>query len=154
MGETQAGDRSLHGVPMDRTEVDEFLREQGVGVLSLAADGDAYGVPISFGYDGEKLYFFLLEFGGESTKLDFAGETTTATFTAYEFPDKHHWRSVVVRGPIERVPDDRREAADEALFDNGQFASLSPFGEPMTDRPRYQLTVDDLSARQGQGFDV
>lgn len=154
MGETNTNDRKLRGVPMDRTEADEFLRDQGVGVLSLADDGEAYGVPISFGYDGERLYFFLVRFGEDSEKLDFAGTTTAASFAAYDFEDEHRWRSVVVRGPIEPVPEGDVEAADDALSDNARFASLFPFGEPMTERPRYQLTVEEVTGQKGQGHDV
>jgi hypothetical protein len=70
------------------------------------------------------------------------------------FEDAHHWRSVMVRGSLEGVPDERVSDADDVLFDNAQFASLFPHGEPMTDRPRYQLTVEDVTGQKGQGYDV
>ena len=153
---TRMGDeaRKLRGVAMNREEIDQFLRDQGIGVLSLADGGEAYGVPMSVGYDGERLYFFLVRFGEESLKLDFADATTKASFTTYQFDDEHHWRSVVVGGPIERVPEDRLEAAKDALFDNARFASLFPYGEPMTERPRYQLTVEEVTGQKGQGHDT
>lgn len=154
MGDIEPGEQKLRGVAMERAEVDEFLREQGTGVLSLAAEGEAYGVPLSFGYDGEKLYFFLIRFGDDSLKLDFAETTARASFTTYSFVDKHHWRSVVVRGQIQRVPEGDLDAADEALFDNAEFASLFPYSEPMTERPRYQLTVEEVTGQKGQGYDV
>ncbi|WP_435181099.1 pyridoxamine 5'-phosphate oxidase family protein [Halorussus sp. AFM4] len=143
--------RELRGEPMDEAAVDAFLHERGVGVLSLADGGDAYGCPVSFGYDGEQLYFVLLRFGEDSEKLDFAAATETATFAAYDFEDEHRWRSVLVRGPIEPVPEDRTEAVDEALFDNAQFASLYPQGEPMTERTRYRLVPEEVTGQQGQG---
>ena len=144
----------LRGVAMDRDEVDEFLREQGVGVLSLADGSEAYGVPISFGYDGDRLYFFMVRFGEGSEKLDFAESTARASFATYDFPDEHHWRSVVVRGPLEPVPEDDLEAAEDALFDNARFANLFPYGEPMTERPRYRLTVEEVTGQQGQGHET
>ena len=122
--------------------------------LSLAAEGEAYGVPLSFGDDGEKLYFFLIRFGDDSLKLDFAETTARASFTTYSFVDKHHWRSVVVRGQIQRVPERDLDAADEALFDNAEFASLFPYSEPMTERPRYRLTVESVTGQQGQGHEA
>ena len=146
--------RRLRGVAMDREEVDEFLREQGTGVLSLAVDGEAYGIPMSFGYDGERLYFFLIRFGDDSEKIDFADATTRASFTTYSFKDSHHWRSVLVRAPIERVPEERLDAAKEALFDNAQFASLFPYGEPMTERPRFELAVEEVTGQKGQGYEL
>lgn len=138
---------------MDRDAIDEFLREQGVGVLSLADGNEAYGVPMSFGYDGERLYFFLIRFGDDSTKLDFVTSTEAASFAVYAFEDSHHWQSVVVRGPISSVSSDRLEAAKEALFANAQFASLFPFGEPMTERLRYELPVETVSGQKGQGYE-
>lgn len=147
------GDEKLRGVPMSRAEVDEFLREQGVGVLSLADGREAYGVPISFGYDGDRLYFFMVRFGEDSEKLDYADATERASFATYDFPDEHHWRSVVVRGTVESVAEADLEAADEALFDNARFANLFPYGEPMTERPRYRLTVESVTGQQGQGHE-
>jgi nitroimidazol reductase NimA-like FMN-containing flavoprotein (pyridoxamine 5'-phosphate oxidase superfamily) len=152
-GETNADDRRLRGVEMDRAEIDSFLREQGIGTLSLADGSEAYGVPVSFGYDDGTLYFFLVRFGEDSAKIDFAEATTTASFTAYSFADEHRWRSVVASGPIERVPESDLEAAEAALSANASFASLYPYGEPMTERPRYRLTVDSVTGQKGQGYD-
>lgn len=51
----------MQGTAMDRESIDVFLHEQGVGVLSLTDGSEAYGIPISFGYDGEEdLYFVFL----------------------------------------------------------------------------------------------
>lgn len=48
----------LQGYEMDDEAIDEFLTEQGVGVLSMSTDGTPYGIPLSFGYDGDdRLYF-------------------------------------------------------------------------------------------------
>lgn len=66
---------------MHRAEIDQFLREQGTGVLSLADAGETYAPPMSFGYDGDRLYFVMIRFGDDSTKLDFADTTTRATLT-------------------------------------------------------------------------
>ena len=138
---------------MDAEERAAFLQEQGTGTLSLANRGEAYGIPVSFGYDGERLYFFLIRFGEGSEKLDFAEMTTRACFSTYTFDDQHHWQSVVVRGSLERVPQNRADAAEEAMTDNAQFANLFPYGEPMTEWPRYQLVPDEVTGQKGQGYD-
>lgn len=151
MNGTDDPDEPLRGDPMDRDEIDAFLTEQGVGVLSLADEGEAYGLPMSFGYDGDRLYFILVRFGDESTKQDFAETTETASFTTYEFVDEHDWRSVVVSGTIGPVPEDDVASVDETLDDNARFASLFPFGEPMTERPRYQLVPERITGQKGQG---
>ncbi|WP_232701634.1 pyridoxamine 5'-phosphate oxidase family protein [Halobacterium wangiae] len=146
-------DRTLRGVPMTEHEREAFLRERGQGVLSLARDGDAYGVPVSFGYDDGTLYFVLLQFGEDSEKLDFAEATGTATFSTFEFEDEHHWQSLVARGPLELVPEADREAVDDVMFDNARFASLFPHGEPITDHPRYRLVPEETTGQKGQGHD-
>lgn len=145
-------DERLRGVAMSRAEIDTFLTNRGTGVLSLAEDDDAYGVPISFGYDGEALYFVLNRFGEESEKLAYADATEAASFVTYAVEDEHRWRSVVVRGPIERVPEEAIEAADETVFESAAFVSLFPPGEPTTERRRYHLAVESVTGQQGQGY--
>ncbi|WP_218778796.1 pyridoxamine 5'-phosphate oxidase family protein, partial [Halobacterium hubeiense] len=115
------GERTLRGVAMDETERDEFLRQRGIGVLSLANENVAYGMPVSFGWDGDDLYFILLQFGEDSEKLDYAATTERATFSTYNFEDEHHWRSVVARGPLEEVSDDDTDDVTETMFENAQF---------------------------------
>lgn len=154
METTDDDERTLRGGPMTESELAEFLDERGQGVLSLARDGDAYGVPVSFGYDDDTLYFVLLQFGDASEKLEFAEATGTATFSTFEFEDEHHWRSVVARGPLESVAEEDREAVDDVMFDNARFASLFPHGEPITDHPRYRLVPEETTGQKGQGHDV
>jgi len=147
-----SGDQQLRGVAMDEAQLDEFLRERGSGVLSLANENVAYGMPVSFGWDGDNLYFILLQFGEDSEKLDYAATTERATFSTYDFEDEHHWRSVVARGPIEEVSADDTDDVTETMFENAQFASLFPHGEPITDQPRYRLVPEELTGQQGQGY--
>jgi len=147
-----SGDQQLRGVAMDEAQLDEFLRERGSGVLSLANENVAYGMPVSFGWDGDNLYFILLQFGEDSEKLDYAATTERATFSTYDFEDEHHWRSVVARGPIEEVSADDTDEVTETMFENAQFASLFPHGEPITDQPRYRLVPEELTGQQGQGY--
>ncbi|MGB9965565.1 pyridoxamine 5'-phosphate oxidase family protein [Halobacterium sp. CBA1126] len=154
MDAPDATDRPLRGVAMDETEREAFLRERGIGVLSLASGDVAYGTPISFGYDGDALYFILLQFGEDSEKLDYAAATETATFSTYEYDDEHHWRSVVARGPIEEVSEEASDDATDTMFENAQFASLFPHGEPITDQPRYRLVPEELTGQKGQGHDA
>jgi nitroimidazol reductase NimA-like FMN-containing flavoprotein (pyridoxamine 5'-phosphate oxidase superfamily) len=139
---------------MDDLKLDEFLQERGQGVLSLAREGDAYGVPVSFGYEDGTLYFVLLRFGADSEKIDFAEATRTATFSTFEFDDEYHWRSVVARGPLESVPAEDRDAVDDVMFDNARFASLFPHGEPITEHPRYRLDPEMTTGQKGQGHEL
>ncbi|MHB9287866.1 pyridoxamine 5'-phosphate oxidase family protein [Halobacteriales archaeon Cl-PHB] len=145
---------TLRGYAMDRDEIDEFLREQGTGVLSLSRDGTAYAIPVSFGFAADSLYFFLLRFGDDSKKLDFVETTDEASFTTYDVEDANKWRSVVVTGPLTEVPDDEAEDLEDVMFDNAEFASLFPYGEPMTEQVRYKLSVETVTGQKGHGYVV
>ncbi|MDS0296307.1 pyridoxamine 5'-phosphate oxidase family protein [Halogeometricum luteum] len=131
----------LQGDPMDDEEVDAFLREHGVGVLSLADGGDAYGVPISFGYDGERLYFVFLR-GETSRKESFAEATGRATLTAFDVAGRHEWESVVVAGRLEAVEEGEWGALVDAMEDNAWFPSLFSESEPMRGIAGWTLEID------------
>lgn len=143
---------ALYGVEMTPAEVDEFLVEQGVGMLALADDGDAYAVPISFGYDGaDALYFFLIRFGEDSRKLSYLETTTEATFAVATVESSTSWKSVVVAGEIEEVPGDERERMEEVMYDNALAARLFPYEEPITSITRARLRIDRVTGRKGMG---
>ena len=40
-----------------REEMEEFLREEGIGYLGLSMDGKAYVVPLNYSYSEGKIYF-------------------------------------------------------------------------------------------------
>ena len=53
-----------------RSVIDEIIRGCKVCHLGLAVDGEPYIVPVSFGYDGESVYFHT---ACEGKKIDFIG---------------------------------------------------------------------------------
>jgi nitroimidazol reductase NimA-like FMN-containing flavoprotein (pyridoxamine 5'-phosphate oxidase superfamily) len=138
------------GIEMSDEEIDEFLYEQGHGILSLSTDGEVYGVPISFGYDGENLSMHLLQFGEESRKVAYMAGTETACLTTYHVEGRFAWKSVVAQGPLREVPDEAIEHVEEALDDNGWFPTIFPPTAPMTDVKYVELTVQEASGRKGQ----
>lgn len=145
---------TLYGVAMTDDEVDGLLYDEGVGLLSLASEDVAYAVPISFGYDGEDaLYFFLIQFGDHSRKVEFAETTEEATFVVYTVDSSTRWRSVMARGPIDEVTDEEREHMEAAMYDNALAARLFPYGEPITGITRAVLRIDSLSGRKGMGYE-
>lgn len=143
---------TLGGIEMTETETEQFLTEQGHGILSLADDADAYGVPISFGYDGEWLYASLLKFGDESHKLAYLDETDTACLTTYQVSTRFDWKSVVVRGEIRRVNEDDIEYMDDVLDENAWFPTIFPPSDPMTGVRHIALVPDEMSGRKGQAY--
>lgn len=138
---------SIQGNEMDDEAARQFLTEQGFGVLSLAADGVAYGIPISYGCDPEteRLYFVFLRPGEESRKERFSEATERASFLAFDVPSREEWRTVVVAGTLRTVDDDEWPAVRDALEDNAWFPSLFSETEPMRDIVGWTLEIEDVT---------
>lgn len=115
------------GTAMSAAEIDDFLSRRGTGVLSLAAEGEAYSVPESFGYDDGTLYFLLATHDG-SHKMAYLERTSTVSFVTYEMRSVDDWTSVVVRGELEPTADDDRERAAAALASNGEIPGTEMVG--------------------------
>ena len=90
------------------------------GVLALAGDDDyPYAVPISYVYDGEKLYFHCAKSGH---KLDAIRRNAKASFCVIDkdqiVPEEYttYFRSVIVFGKIRIIEEDgEKRAAIEKL---------------------------------------
>ena len=54
---------------MASDDIDDLLETQGYGILSMCGDGEPYSIPVSFGYDGECIYFGFLKQGDDSAKV-------------------------------------------------------------------------------------
>ena len=146
---TQSQDQAARGMEMTNAEIDNFLSERGFGTLSLADSGDAYAVPISFGYNGERLFMYLVEFGDSSQKLAYSRNTATACLTAYMVESQYEWASVIVRGSLEEVPEDEQKTMEEVMESNAWHPSLYPPLEPTTGIDRFELVITEASGRKG-----
>jgi hypothetical protein len=137
----------IQGNEMDDETARAFLRDQGFGVLSLAADGEAYGLPISYGYDRatERLYFVFLRPGETSKKERFGEATARASFLTFDVPSREEWRTVIAEGSLRRVEDDEWPAVRDALEDNAWFPSLFSESEPMQDILGWVLDIDTVT---------
>ena len=142
-----SGFQSLLGGEMDDAAIDDLLRETGMGVLSMSAEGVPYGVPLSFGYDGEKLYFVFLDASTDLRKETFAEQATVGSFTTFDVDPDGSWRSVIVSGPLDRIVIDEWDAAREAMADNAYQSDL--LGEyDLQENPNvWALDIQDRSGR-------
>jgi len=141
---------TVRGVEMTRETAGEILSREGYGVLSLADDGIAHSLPMSFGYDGDRLYFVFLQSTADSRKAWYAERTARASFTVVAARGKHDWESVVVSGPLDPVEDDEWPAMRAALEDNAWFPSLFSEAEPMTDVRGWSLLIESISGRRSR----
>ncbi|WP_338727285.1 pyridoxamine 5'-phosphate oxidase family protein [Haladaptatus sp. DJG-WS-42] len=138
------------GREMNRAEIVEFLYEQGVGTLSLAADRRAYAVPVSFTFDGtDRLFFELIQFGDASKKLDFADGTEEACFVTFAIESPQRWRSVVATGPLDHVEDGEYGDMDALMDDNAWYPNLFPGSDVVTTIRRAVLRIADVTGRKG-----
>lgn len=139
----------IQGTEMSDEKIDTFLREQGVGVLSLTDGDEAYGVPVSFGYDGEEsLYFIFIRIGEQSKKEQFAQQTDRASLTVYDAPDKHIWTSVIASGTLHQISENEWQELETAIEDNAWYPSLFSEAEPMQDIQGWKLRIEEVTGQQ------
>lgn len=111
------------GVPMNSADIDELLTSQGYGILSLCRDGDPYSIPISFGYDGDSVFFALLEDSPDPTKLEYIEDGATARLLVTNIGGRFDWQSVAVTGPVRELDggSDEWDHLMDTLDDNAWF---------------------------------
>ncbi|WP_276302021.1 pyridoxamine 5'-phosphate oxidase family protein [Halorussus lipolyticus] len=128
---------------MTDEEVDEYLRENEVGVLSLADGGDAYAVPVGYHYDGQRLLVRLGE-RDDSTKMAYLDSTDTATLVVYEKDDEQSSWSVLVRGTLRELPPESDREVNE------QFEPFRLFGERIedVDAAVYEMEIAEVTGRR------
>ena len=117
--------RPLLGAEMDESAIDDVLTEMGVGILSMSAEGVPYGVPLSFGYDGDgSLYFLFLGATADLRKETYADQSDVASFATFDVGSDGAWRSVIVSGALDRIGPGEWDAAREAMLDNAYRSDL------------------------------
>lgn len=136
---------------MDRAEAEAFLDDQGVGVLSLADADEAYGVPLSYGYDAdaEVIYFVLLRPGEQSRKEQFMETTERASFLVYDVVDPGDWRSVIAAGPVRPTRDDEQERAVEIIQTEAWYPNVFRESAPTRGIAGWALEVEEVSGMYG-----
>jgi len=144
--------RFAYTTAMSRADVESHLRRTGHGVLSLADGGDSYAIPLYHYYEDGTLFFRLGETPG-NRKAAYIDRTDTATYVVYEAretanPAEERGWSIVVRGPIERVPEDHPAYDIRAI--NERFAPIRLFDEAHdeVELTLYELRIDHLSGRR------
>lgn len=147
--ELPAGERRFE---MSEREVEQVLKTAKYGVLSLAVADEAYAVPMSFGYDGEGLYFVFRRPATGSRKLEFVEGTGRATFVVADVATKHDWASVLVEGPIGPVDDGEWPALLDALDEGAWFPSVFSETDPREDFLGYYLVAERATGRKGADY--
>jgi nitroimidazol reductase NimA-like FMN-containing flavoprotein (pyridoxamine 5'-phosphate oxidase superfamily) len=129
---------------MNESDIDAHLRAGEHGVLGLADDNDAYAIPLSYHYDGDRFLLRVSEHDHDSEKGRFLQTTDTATFVCYEASTDESW-SIHVRGPIQK----REEDVDEATL-NKWFQPFRLFDEAVegVEFSLYELQMETVIGRK------
>lgn len=139
----------LRGDWMDDFEIDQTLDEVGYGTLALTRDDEAYGVPVSFGYDGDRIFLYLFQFGEGSKKFDYREHTTRATLTIIDVDSRFEWRSVIVTGTLHDVPEEETEHVETVMEENAWFPTFFPPDSTVTGVQWTELRIEDVTGRKG-----
>lgn len=125
-----------------------LLRRSRFGILSLTHEGDAYGLPLFYAYDGRAVYFHTLP----GAKLRYVASTREACLVVCVVEDADEWASVQVFGALQRIdgtPDTLRAMdALKSLPLPPEFGFTAQ-GEPKRAEaaPIYRLNVTRISGR-------
>ncbi|AZH25786.1 pyridoxamine 5'-phosphate oxidase family protein [Haloplanus aerogenes] len=131
-------------VGMDADTVDDYLRRGNHGVLALADGDDAYAVPLSYHYDGDRFLLRVSTHADDSEKQHYLDTTDTATFVCFAVAADESW-SIHVRGPVTEWAG----AVDEATL-NEWFPPFRLFDESVEDVAftLYELDMETVVGRQ------
>jgi len=90
---------------MDESDITQTLSNQSVGVLAVPTEGAPSMRPLSYWFDGEDALYFVYVLGDESRKQQLSDSADIARFLVYNVETTFNWRSVLLTGGIEAVPD-------------------------------------------------
>lgn len=132
-------------VRMDDEEIAGFLSSQNVGVLGLPAEGAPSLRPLSFWFDGDETLYFLYVLGADSRKETLSARADAARFLVYRAEAMFNWRSVLLTGTVEEVPEEKQGTVHE-LADFGQRPDVI---ERLSESANTRLFRFDVSDRTG-----
>lgn len=149
----------LLGAESSLDEVGELLERAEFGVLGLASDGQAYTVPLSFGYDEElTALYFMCAFEPDSKKRAYMEATETATFVVADSALPDSWASIFFEGTLARVPEDESEDAYAALAAHAAFPASYTFAEYIEsydiEQALYEFEVDRVTTRRANAAEL
>lgn len=136
-------------IGMTDDELEERLRAESIGVLSLADGGESYAIPVAYHYD-EETVFIRLGLHPNSRKADMIEMTDTACFLLYGAePIDASW-SIIATGTLRQI-EDSSQFSDEVI--NSLFVPLRVFGECVEeiDQTVFALDIDSISGRRAAG---
>lgn len=100
---------------MDEEDINQTLSNESVGVLGLPTESGPCLRPLSYWFDGESSLYFVYVLGTNSQKVALTERANVAQFLVYKIYRTFNWRSVLLEGTLDRVPQDQQEAIEEKM---------------------------------------
>lgn len=133
---------------MDAIEIEAFLDSQQTGVLALAAESDAYAIPVSFVYDSDDGAVYLrLGYTPDSQKRSYVNGTESASLVVYDETDDG-WKSVVVEGTLEEASETTLDSSVREAVDELRIPFFSVFDRPSSEM-EFRISRIEVSSING-----
>ncbi len=92
---------------MTKEEINDFLSNQKIGVLSLCESDSSYAIPLAYSYDGEIIY---LTIGQNGRKMECINKNKNVCFVVYLMSPNPEggmpaWKSIICNGVLEHLTD-------------------------------------------------
>lgn len=142
---------------LERTEIDTFLKNRKVGLLSLEGDRQPYAIPLAYAYDGNDIY---LTMGGQGRKMNCIAQNKRACFVVYWVPEDFGlanmtWTSVICDGELQQVTEEEqlrhavRTAENHMGLPEGAWdALIEKTLQSPENSPFWKLTVKNAAGRK------
>ena len=133
----------VYTIGMTETEIQRRLRDERIGVLSLANGNDAYALPLGFHYEDGSLLFRLGD-TVESQKMAYVDTTNEACFLLYGVSSPENSWSIVASGQLDEVD------APEIASIRRRFGPLRVFDEVVEDMALrfFELDIETIAGRR------
>jgi nitroimidazol reductase NimA-like FMN-containing flavoprotein (pyridoxamine 5'-phosphate oxidase superfamily) len=140
---------------LNRLQMLEILSGSRLGRLACAREGQPYVVPITFSLSGNYLYSFSMA----GQKIEWMRQNPKVCVQVDEFGELREWKSVVVYGTYEELPDrigwkQERERAWTLLskhtnwWEPGGLKPVIPPTATTSSHLFYRIVIEDLTGRQ------
>ena len=138
-------------VEMDDDAIEAFLSSQRVGILALPTDGAPTMRPLSFAYDEEDSLYVLYVGDSDSRKRDLSDRAESARFLVYSAETAFNWRSVLLTGRIDAVPDEDVAALEDQVSIPWQPDLLAAVGDA-EGTSLYRFVIEDQQGLRHSGL--
>ncbi|KQZ87362.1 flavin-nucleotide-binding protein [Mesorhizobium sp. Root157] len=139
---------------LNKSECKALLSSARLGRLACCNNGQPYVVPIQFVAEGAYLYSFSLL----GQKIDWMRANPLVCVQVDEFGKNREWRSVVVNGRYEELPDrigwkTERDHAWSLLSQHANWwepGGMKPVPEGATPHLFYRIIIDEMTGRRAE----